>query len=256
MSLRVAAAQTSLRKGSPERAIEAAKDLIREAAKSGAQIICLPEHWLLEYGNKATNVENELAEAARASQIFVITGANYVRNGLNVRIRSTLIDPQGKIVGSQEKIHLFRDEITAAVPGEKYQVLQTSFGKVGITVCYDNVFPEAARTLALRGADVLFVPSRIVSQGLDPWLLYLRTRALENRIPVVAPNVFDPPRYPGGSAIIDLAETEGTPVVLPKIIASAGAGERVIVANINIERARELRSKRLSERVTSTYDLT
>jgi predicted amidohydrolase len=76
---------------------------------------------------------------------------------------------------------------------------------------------------------------------------------LENRIPVIAPNVFDPPRYLGGSVIIDLEENEGSPVVLPKIVASAGSGETVILADINIEKARKLRSKRLSERMPSTY---
>ncbi len=253
MHCRVAAAQISLRKESLETAIKDAKNLIHEAAKSGAQIICLPEHWLLEYWKEANDATDKIVDAAKAEHVFVITGANYIRSGSNVRIRSTLIDPDGKILGWQDKIHLFRDEGTVAVPGEKYETFQTPLGKVGITVCYDNVFPEAARTLALRGADMLFVPSRIISEGLDPWLLYLRTRALENRIPVVAPNVFDPPRYLGGSVIIDMEESDASPVVLPKVVASAGAGETVIVADIDIERARRLRSKRLSERKPSAY---
>lgn len=83
---------------------------------------------------------------------------------------------------------------------------------------------------------------------------YLRTRALENRIPVIVPNVFDPPRYSGGSVIIDLEERDAEPVVLPKVVASAGTGERVIVADVNIDRARRLRAKRLSERMPASYD--
>ncbi len=253
MHCRVGAAQILLRKGSLETAIKDAKNLIHEAAKSGAQVICLPEHWLLEYWKEANDATDKIADAARTEHVFVITGANYTRSGSNVRIRSVLIDPDGNIVGWQDKIHLFRDEGTVAVPGENYETFQTPFGKVGITVCYDNVFPEAARTLALRGADLLFIPSRIISEGLDPWLLYLRTRALENRIPVIAPNVFDPPRYLGGSVIIDLEESDGSPVVLPRVVASAGSGETVIVADVNIDRARRLRSQRLSERIPSAY---
>lgn len=172
--------------------IEDATNLIHQAARLGAQIVCLPEHWLLDYWKEAGDVEEEISEAAKTEHVFVITGANYVRKGPSVRVGSALIDAEGRILGRQDKIHLFRDEVSVAVPGEKYETFQTPFGKVGITVCYDNVFPEAARTLALRGADLLFVPSRIVSEGLDPWLLYLRTRALENRIPVIAPNIFDP----------------------------------------------------------------
>ncbi len=253
MQCRVAAAQISLGKGSYEKAVEDARNLIHEASKSNAQIVCLPEHWLLEYWSEAKDAIERIAEAARAEHIFVVTGANYMPIGSNIRVRCALIDPDGQILGWQDKVHLFRDERTIAVPGEKYEILQAPFGKVGITICYDNVFPEAARTLALRGADLLFVPSRIISEGQDPWLLYLRTRALENRIPVIAPNVFDPPRYLGGSVIIDLEERDASPVVLPKIVASARSGETLIVADVNIERSRRLRSQRLSERMASAY---
>lgn len=254
MRCRVAAAQISLRKGSYEKTIEGAQNLIHEASKSGAQIVCLPEHWLLEYWREANDAPDRIAETAKIEHIFVITGANYMPSRSDTRIRSELIDPDGRIVGWQDKIHLFRDERTIAVPGQNYEILPTPFGKLGITICYDNVFPEAARTLALRGADLLFVPSRIISEGLDAWLLYLRTRALENRIPVIAPNVFDPPRHPGGSVVIDLEESDTGPVVLPKVVASAGTGETVIAADINVDRARRLRSTRLSERMPTTYD--
>jgi predicted amidohydrolase len=253
MECRVAAAQVCLRKGSYEKTIEDAQNLIHQASKAGAQIVCLPEHWLLEYWRESKDAPDRIAKTAKTEHVFVITGANYVRTASDTRVRSTLIDADGRIVGWQDKIHLFRDERTIAVPGEKYEIFQTPFGRLGITICYDNVFPEAARTLALRGADLIFVPSRIISEGLDPWLLYLRTRALENRIPVIAPNVFDPPRHPGGSVIIDLEESSITPVVLAKVVASAGTGETIIGAEINIDRARRLRSKRLSERVPATY---
>ncbi len=253
MQCRVAAAQISLGKGSYEKTVEDARNLIHEASKSNAQIVCLPEHWLLEYWKDANDAMERIADAARAEHIFVVTGANYMPIGSNIRIRCGLIDAEGRILGWQDKIHLFRDERTIAVPGENYEVLQAPFGKVGITICYDNVFPEAARTLSLRGAELLFVPSRIISEGLDPWLLYLRTRALENRIPVIAPNVFDPPQYLGGSVIIDLVESDVSPVVLPKVVANAGSGENIIVADIDIDRARGLRSQRLSERRPSAY---
>ncbi len=252
MHCRVAAAQMALGKGSYEKTLDAAQNLIGEAAKSQAQIVCLPEHWLIEFWKEATDATERLAEVARTRHIFVVTGANFTPNHSNICVRSTLIDSAGQILGWQDKIHLFRDERSVAVPGQEYKVLQTTFGGIGITICYDNVFPEAARTLTLRGADLLFVPSRIISEGLDPWLLYLRTRALENRIPVVAPNVFHPPRYLGGSVIIELSQGDSS-VVLPKIVASAGTGEKVIVADVDIDNARKLRSDRLSQRMASAY---
>jgi predicted amidohydrolase len=250
---RVAAGQLSLRKGSYEKAIEDAQELIRKAAKAGAQIICLPEHWLLEYWKRATDTPERLAETAKAEHIFVITGANYTHDQTSIRIRSTSIDSNGRVIGWQDKVHLFRDENKIALPGESYKLFATPFAKFGITICYDNVFPEAARTIALEGADLLFVPSRIITEGLNPWLLYLKTRALENRIPVIAPNVSDLPRYVGGTVIIDLEENKNSPVVLPKIIASSGTGEEVIIANINLEVTRKLRMNRLSERKPESY---
>ncbi len=255
MHCRVAAAQISLTKGSYEERIEDAQNLIHEASKSGAQIVCLPEHWLLEYWREANDAPDRLAKTAKTEHIFVITGANYMRNRSGNRIRSALIDADGRLVGWQDKVHLFRDERIMADPGENYEILQTPFAKLGITICYDNVFPEASRTLALRGAELLFVPSKIISEGLDCWLLYLRTRALENRMPVIAPNVFDPPKHLGGSVIIDLEESSNSLVVLPKILASAREGEAVIVADVDLERAGRLRANRLSERKTEAYSL-
>lgn len=254
MPLKVAAAQAALGKKSYDQAVEDAEKLIHAASKQGAKIVCLPEHWLLEHRKQAGNATDRMMAVAKSERIFLITGANYLHTKSGVRIRSTLIDPEGHIVGSQDKVHLFLEERNVAVAGREYALLEAALGKIGITVCYDNVFPEAARSLALRGADMLFVPSRITSEGLDPWLLYLKTRALENRIPIIAPNIFSPPRYPGGSTIIDLKQaTHGTPVILPEIVASADAGEKVIVAEINIDQARQLRQKRLAERIPEAY---
>lgn len=252
MPCRVAAAQLSLGKGSYERTVESAQALIRDASNAKAQIVCLPEHWLLEFWKKAADANERLAQTAKDERIIVITGANYVPNQSKPNVRSTIIDSTGKVLGWQDKIHLFRDERSMAVPGGKFNVLQTSLGRVGITICYDNVFPEAARTLTLQGADMLFVPSRIISEGVDPWILYLKTRALENRIPVIAPNILHPPRYMGGSVIIDLEE-KASPVVSPRVVASAGSGETIIVADLDIDKSERLRSERLSQRVPSAY---
>lgn len=125
-----------------------------------------------------------------------------------------------------------------------------------MTICYDNVFPESSRTLALKNADLLFVPSRIAAHGVDAWLLYLKTRALENRFPIIASNVTYPPKYVGGSVIIDLEVDNSTNVVSPKLVAFAQDEEEVILAEVDIEKARELRRERLEERKPNAYRLT
>ena len=254
MPVRVAAAQLALGRGSYSKSVEHALSLIEQAAELDAQIVCLPEHWLLEYPEQGDGGIQKIVGISKSKHVFVVTGANYtpIENGER-RIRSYLIGPEGQVMGHQDKIHLFRGEKNAAKPGDSYEIFETALGKIGILVCYDNVFPEAARTLVLKGADVLFVPSRIISEGVDPWILYLRTRTLENRVPVVAPNIFDPPRYLGGSVIVDLVVNNSVNVVFPRIAASARSGECVIYADIDIDRARELRKERLSDRRPSAY---
>jgi len=255
--VRVAAIQLTLGKGSYRRAMDDAVTLIQRAKKEGAQIACLPEHWLLEYREKGYMAVEELAETAKANRMYLITGANYTplerKDGLReLRIRSTLLGPNGQTIGEQDKVHLFKSEKNIASPGELYQTFPTSLGNVGIVVCYDNVFPEAARTLALRGTDLLFVPSRITSEGLDPWMTYLQTRSLENRLPVIAPNVFDPPRYLGASTIIDLEVNPDNGVARPKVV-SAKSGGSTVTADVNVELARELRRVRFRERRPDAY---
>jgi len=257
MPVRVAAIQIELGRSTYHQAIEGARQLVKTAVDSGAQIVCFPEHWLLQYREHGQVAVQELSQAAHDMGVFVLTGANYTPNltptSPELRVRCYVIGPDGRLLGFQDKVHLYGAEKTVAKPGSQYNVLQTSLGKLGILICYDNMFPEAARTLALKGADLIFSPSRIGYAALDPWVMYLRVRALENRLPIVAPNVFRPPRFTGGSVIVDLkAQGEGR-VVLPKLVAAAGAGEKVIIADVEIERAMELRRERFLDRQPTAY---
>jgi predicted amidohydrolase len=257
LPLRVAAVQFGLGRQSYHEAIEGAKLLVRAAAEKGAKMVCFPEHWLLQYREHGHLAVEQLSNAARDAGVFVITGANYTPNSPpaapELRVRSVLIDPQGKPLGQQDKVHLYQTEKKVATPGTQYSVFQSAFAKIGIMICYDGMFPEAARTLALKGADLIFVPSRIGGSALVPWILYLRTRALENRIPIIAPNLFRPPRYIGGTVIVDLALQGESRAVLPKVVASAGSGEKVIAADVDIERGRELRRERFLDRQPTAY---
>ena len=257
MQLRVSAAQVALGQRDYGVALEKAEKLVKTAGEQGARIVCFPEHWLLEYREHGQRAIDQLCDAAREARTFVITGANYMPDAApkstELRVRSVLIGPDGHLIGQQDKVHLFQSEKKVAKPGEHYNVFQTTLGKIGILICYDAMFPEAARTLALKGADLLFVPSRIGGAALDPWILYLRTRSLENRVPIIAPNVFRPPRYVGGSLIVDLDRQRDTNVVLPKVVASAKSGERLILADVNVELARGLRKERFLDRRPTAY---
>ena len=132
--IRVAAAQIGLGKGSYSRTLVEASRLVERAAEVEAQIVCFPEHWLLEFGEQGHNAGQDLAKAARDHEIYVLTGANYVGvgsdNSPERRIRCSLISPDGGFVGHQDKVHLFRDEKNVASPGEAYEILSTPLAKI------------------------------------------------------------------------------------------------------------------------------
>lgn len=103
------------------------------------------------------------------------------RSGHLLYNTAVLIGPDGRLVGTYRKVCLPREEVEAGVaPGHEYPVFQTRFGKVGLMICYDGFFPEPARELAKRGAEVIAWPV----WGCNP--LLARARASENNIYLVS----------------------------------------------------------------------
>ncbi len=106
-----------------------------------------------------------------------------------------LIGPDGEFLGEYRKLHLPAEERLAFRPGFRLPVFETAFGQVGILLGWDLVFPEAARSLALDGAQLLCVcanwghaPAQPRTAAADEWSAYTRVRALENALYVVASN--------------------------------------------------------------------
>jgi predicted amidohydrolase len=94
---------------------------------------------------------------------------------------SALIGPDGKLVGKYRKVCLPRTEIEEGIePGEDYPVFETRFGRVGMMICYDGFFPEVARELSIRGAEVIAWPVA----GCNP--LLAQARACENHVYLVS----------------------------------------------------------------------
>lgn len=105
-----------------------------------------------------------------------------------------LIDPDGDIIGRYTKTH-FAEGYTikpdAYTPGSEYPVFKTPFGIVGIIICYDRQLPEPARIMALKGAQILFVPAYGSYTDDNGWnTVLMRTRAYENKFPVAYSNPY------------------------------------------------------------------
>ena len=142
-----------------------------------------------------------------------------------------LFGRDGKHIGTYHKVHLPKEEEEVAVPGVSYRVFQTDFGKIGAMVCIDLHFPEAARCLALGGAEIIFWPTMYSEPREAITNVMLRTRAIENNLFMVSSNYSQKCRnsrgvHIGFSAVID---------PYGEILANTGRREGVATAVINLD---------------------
>jgi predicted amidohydrolase len=151
-------------------------------------IVCLGEEINLE-GNGRTYLDaaepipgpstERLGERARRYGIYLVAGLTE-RDGALSYNTAVLIDRQGRVAGKYRKVYLPREEIEGGLtPGRDCPVFDTDFGRVAIMVCWDGSFPDVARIMGRKGAEVILVPAA------GGYLTFLRSRALENHLYVV-----------------------------------------------------------------------
>jgi predicted amidohydrolase len=180
--------------------------LIADAAKQGADLIVLPET-LTYFGARATPADVAepidgpsvayFCELAKQHNVYLVVGL-YERAGHLVYNVAVLIGPDGRVIGVYRKMTLPSNEVANGVaPGKDYPVFETRFGKVGLMVCYDGFFPEVARELTNRGAEVIAWPV----WGCNPALA--QARAAENHVYVVSSTYEDVSRNWMISAVYD-----------------------------------------------------
>jgi len=160
---------------------------IEEAARQKADLVVLPETLTvtgLAYVQAAEPIPGPstayFGELARKHSLHLVVGLVEREANLIYNV-AVLIGPDGHIIGKYRKVALPRTEIEAGVaPGNDYPVFDTAFGKVGMMVCYDGFFPEVARQLSNRGAEVIAFPVA----GCNP--LLVAARACENHVFIVS----------------------------------------------------------------------
>lgn len=239
--------------------IEAASALARAARKDGANFIAFPECVsMIEMGReavlaKAAAEDNHPALAAFTNLaaelgVWLLSGTLSVRlEGDRVANRSYLMDPAGKVRAQYDKIHMFDVDLEAGEsyresatyrPGEAARLVDTPWGLLGMTVCYDLRFPQLYRDLAQAGASLLSVPSVFTRPtGRAHWEILLRARAIENGAYVFAPAQCG--EHPHGRL------TYGHSMIIDPwgdILAEAGEEPGYIVADIDMAKVLEVRS--------------
>jgi predicted amidohydrolase len=186
MRVKVALVQMSMGRSSEEN-LQKAIRMIKEAGKKGANIVCLPELFDTPYFPQEEKAEAEafaheipgrmteaLSKAAKDSSIVLVAGSIFERHGKKFFNTTAVFDENGKMLGSYRKMHIPHDpnffEQNYFERGDLgYRVFDTKYGRIGTLICYDQWYPEAARTLALMGADIIFYPTAIGwVDGVEP----------------------------------------------------------------------------------------
>jgi N-carbamoylputrescine amidase len=205
---------------------------IKEAAQKGAQIICLQELFLSLYFCDVEDYENfKLAEAipgptteafqklAKDLNVVIIASLFEKRTEGLYHNTTAVIDADGKYLGKYRKMHIPDDpgyyEKFYFTPGDTgYMTFDTKFAKIGVLICWDQWYPEAARITSLMGAEILFYPTAIgwaLHQDKDTndeqynaWQVIQRSHSVANGVHVVSVNRVGeegPMRFWGGSFI-------------------------------------------------------
>lgn len=175
---------------------------ITTAASYGAALICLPEGFLTGYrGNDIHDIiaiaDTEgsqyilsIAELAKQLKVHILVPYfNKLSDG-GVQNSAVLIDEKGKMCGSYSKTHLIGGEKGSILRGQDFPVWETKLGIIGCLICYDICFPETVRIMALKGAQLILVPSAWRGSFYYSrwWDLNIACRALDNLLYVAGIN--------------------------------------------------------------------
>ncbi len=243
-----------------EATLKHAEKLLARAYKEEVDIVSLPERWNYFKSTIENNIELNngktstfLKEVAAEYGMYIIGGAiwEYDKDKIEKHITCGIFNPKGELVAVQQKLHLYLYEKSIFVPGQQLKIIDLEFGKIGIAICFDMIFPEVARFYALNGVDLIFSPVLIREEGIENWHIYLKARALENRMPICAINCvgqINDTIYPGQSLIIDFIKGFETPSKL-KIRQAPKYEEILMIDVIDLYTARKFRKKRLAERL-------
>lgn len=245
--MKVAAIQLNSQNNKEEN-ITKALEHIREAAKNDAEFIVLPEYvdYMGEDKEKIKICEtipgrtsNSFANIAKELNVYLLAGSVHEKADDNcVYNTSILFNKSGEMIAKYRKVHLYDavfegrytiKESDTIKAGNKMVTAETSFGTVGMSICYDIRFPELFRSLALQGSKVIFVPAAFpLYTGAHHWEVLLRARAIENQCFIVAAGQF-------GTAPPDFVEFGNSMIIDPwgTVLARAPEKEAIIMADLD-----------------------
>ena len=251
-----------------------AEKLVRQAAADGAKIILLPELFerpyfcqerRYDYYAYATPVaENPAVKrlSAVAKELEVVLPVSfYEKDGTRLFNSIAMLDADGSVMGVYRKTHIpddhYYQEKFYFTPGNTgFKVWETRYGKVGVGICWDQWFPEAARSMALMGADILLYPTAIGSEPIlevdssGHWMRTMQGHSAANILPVMAANrygletVTPCPENGNQSSSLTFYGSSFITDETGDILARAGrSGDEILIAEFDFD---QIRTERLS----------
>lgn len=197
----------------PDQNLTKAEGLVRDAAREGAQVILLPELFATryfcqkekpEYYQWAATLESSpvvMRFQAVARELNIVLPISFFEKKNQARYNSVaVIDAGGEIRGVYRKSHIpagpgYQEKFYFNPGDTGFRVWETAYGRIGLGICWDQWYPEAARCMALMGAELLLYPTAIGSEPQDPgidsrdhWQICMRGHAAANLVPVLAAN--------------------------------------------------------------------
>lgn len=246
----------------PAKNLEKALVQIKLAAAEGAQIISLQELFRTPYFCQTENSKNfdlaetipgpsteALSKAARAAKVVIVASLFEKRASGIYHNTAAVIDADGKLLGKYRKMHIPDDpgfyEKFYFVPGDLgFQTFKTRYAKIGVLICWDQWFPEAARLTALQGAEILFYPTAIgwkenekeeTKSYHNSWETIQRSHAIANGVYVAATNRVGKEgnfKFWGGSFIAD---------PFGEVIYRAGDKEEIVIVDCALDKIEKTR---------------
>lgn len=223
-----------------------------------ADIIVLPEIWngpydtkcFREYGETEKDGESikMLSEMSAKLGKIIVGGSISELDGDRVYNTSFVFDGQGKIIAKHRKMHLFDIDVKGGQSfkeslvlsaGENVTVFDTPFCKMGLCICYDYRFPELARLMALKGAQIIIVPAAFnMTTGPAHWEIMFRSRSLDNQVYSVG---VAPARDENGGYVSYANSIAVSP--WGDVIKRFGEKEQLEITELDLDRVYEIREQ-------------
>lgn len=245
--MKISLIQMNIDFGQPQSNQQRVKKWVETAVQTEqADVVVLPELWNTGYDLErldeiADNGElrSWLGGLAQEHNIYLVAGSIAEKREDGVYNTTFILQPDGAEIGSYRKVHLFRlmDEEKFLQPGQEQALFSIEGYLAGSIICYDLRFPELIRNLAVKGADLLFVPAQWPVPRLNHWRVLNQARAIENQMYVVAVNRVGNGggnQFFGHSMVID---------PWGNILAEGGEEETMLTVDIDLSEVGRVRKK-------------